>query len=1651
MANYNLRKSRTKYNGTTKGSDQPGAEGGVKSYYPTLTFSPSNNHVDWLEQFYLISEIKFCGSVNRFVRTHNEPIFARDAYLHGEHPENPDLLDNAEGDVLEAIEEDERNQAEELIDYDNQAVVMRIRDAKAIWQKLRSTFFEDQRLMCAHIQYALSDSSRTQIRAYHNAPWTAAVAAKDCYRMLRLIQTSHSISGSARPTLIDRDQALDTIKSSLQGKHESLEAFRERFTEDLQKCRDIGIDEVVLPVEETVYYFVKGVTHHLARLCRTDLINKFANHRDLFPATVDEAFSTLAQSIRTQQDSNAYQYPSKVKLQATSHIANVAAHKSKTNAGAIGGKQNKQCGYCGKVGHLAETCMALKEFVKTNGKVKIGGGKGKGPNATLIPAKRVRFNSGTRSPSDNKPANNRKNARKNVRKRDDDSDDEDDVDNPDDDDEDEDAFMYGTTPPKKKKQRKATKYGRSNLALVQSEIAYAYPVVTSLLSEKQRAQQIILDSGANVHLVNNKALLTNPKSSDAIRVKGVSAKTQVAKICGDVGPFGKGYYLPECSYNILSMAALSKKFRVRYDNVDDDCFEVYTESRPRKLVARFTRTEDDLYALDATECEAVEDLLLRLLGPSASVSHISGEVIDPELPIMPIERQYGEGVGKNLTKIQKERALEAMDLHCQLGHPNDAYLCKLLDAKGLRGTSVTGKDVRTGRSIVGPCPACLKGKATIPKQKGTSPEPSDPPPYAGHTYNADIVFVGNAPNLRVSESVTKYGTMIPLTKKDKTSISDALLVHFGRMLGIGGMPARVLRCDNEVVFASVSDALAKSGIIIQQSPSGNHCGAIEAQVRADRQALRALFAALPYTVPAVLHQHAAVDVARMRNLSPNSATKDRSPLEIITKRKPKVEDLSLPWGTVVYATNPTPNDKTSARSDLGIVISHNFETRIGSVDVLIIDTRSPAKPRLQIVNRPSRLVKRAAEAELPAVRAFMKALDKEHPSTKVSGDIIDYNPHAEEPLDSTVDDGRSDDTLDAPAPTATALPPPVPAPTPAENDNPFLQMSEATPEQAAVATPSPTTPSTPPGLDIVPSTEPNAHKYSLRDKANIRTPERFVNNVKITTALNLTVRQALKMHGNAASDAIKAELEALLRLKAWTPLKSPKQRKQSKHTKIIPCSMFLKEKYTADGTFEKIKARLVAGGHRVDHSLYSKEETAAWTVKSETLMLVLALAAHEHEDAETFDFPSAYLNEKLVSPQVMRIAPDLAEQLVNVEQKYKKYVQKDGTILVNVVGALYGLPEAGKLWHSRLTKSLTNIGYKQSHDDPCLFYRTEGKERSTLVIHVDDMLHTWTQGAKKLRQELHDALITEYKTVKNSTMNEDGQLSYLGMNIVRNKVTCNDGKKRNGFSITMPSFLESALFESRITGTAKTPSTSELFSINQKLQPVGSPTVFLSKVMKLMYLAKKVRPDILLPCSFLASRAKTPTIEDWNKLRRVYRYLNGTRGLPTVIAPDSSRINAYADASYNVHVDGKGQSGRIIGVGSLGGPALLKSVKQNIVTRSSTESELVSLSDCTADVILMTRLSQFLGFGSPKKPPVIYQDNKSAIQMAEAGRGGKSGNSKHISVRYFFIKQFLDNKELQLEHLPTKEMTADIFTKPLVGELFYSLRGKLLNLPPRKP
>jgi hypothetical protein len=210
-----------------------------------------------------------------------------------------------------------------------------------------------------------------------------------------------------------------------------------------------------------------------------------------------------------------------------------------------------------------------------------------------------------------------------------------------------------------------------------------------------------------------------------------------------------------------------------------------------------------------------------------------------------------------------------------------------------------------------------------------------------------------------------------------------------------------------------------------------------------------------------------------------------------------------------------------------------------------------------------------------------------------------------------------------------------------------------------------------------------------------------------------------------------------------------------------------------------------------------------------------------------------------------------------------------------------------------------------------------------------------------------------------------------------------------------------------------------------------------------LYLAKRVRPECLTTVSFLSTRVQCCDVDDLAKLRRLIGYLSATsdRGIVLRIG-EHMTVRAYIDAAYGVHSNsGRSHTGCAIVLGE-GGPIVAKSGKQKIVTKSSTEAELVGLSDTASQAIHLRSFIEAQGY--EMGPAVLYQDNLSTMALMKRGGPG-SERSRHINIRHFWLAEKVAMGEVRIEHLGTAEMVANVLTKPVQGAQFVREREGLTN------
>jgi hypothetical protein len=215
------------------------------------------------------------------------------------------------------------------------------------------------------------------------------------------------------------------------------------------------------------------------------------------------------------------------------------------------------------------------------------------------------------------------------------------------------------------------------------------------------------------------------------------------------------------------------------------------------------------------------------------------------------------------------------------------------------------------------------------------------------------------------------------------------------------------------------------------------------------------------------------------------------------------------------------------------------------------------------------------------------------------------------------------------------------------------------------------------------------------------------------------VQAALKKCSKSTLNAVAKEIYQLLTMDVFRPVHFKKISFKRKK-KLVRSFMFMKEKYFPDGTFDKMKTRLVAGGNDQEKELMGNVSSP--TVSLAALLATLAIAKREKRKAVSADIPGAYLNADMEESDVFMILVKLTSALmIEIDKSYRAYLQPDGTIIVKLKKALYGCVESAKLWYESLAKSLESFGMNPNKRDKCVFnkYFNDEGVQLTVAVYVD--------------------------------------------------------------------------------------------------------------------------------------------------------------------------------------------------------------------------------------------------------------------------------------------------------------------------------------------
>lgn len=478
--------------------------------------------------------------------------------------------------------------------------------------------------------------------------------------------------------------------------------------------------------------------------------------------------------------------------------------------------------------------------------------------------------------------------------------------------------------------------------------------------------------------------------------------------------------------------------------------------------------------------------------------------------------------------------------------------------------------------------------------------------------------------------------------------------------------------------------------------------------------------------------------------------------------------------------------------------------------------------------------------------------------------------------------------------------------------------------------------------------------------------------------------------------AISEELQSFSQNDAWELADAPAG------ATIVPCKWVFKTKCDGENLV-RYRARLVAKGFAQKPGI-DFCDTFSPVVKHSTLRVLLSLAVNLNLDITHLDVKTAFLNGYLCE-NVYMTKPEGFEVTNNNKNKVLKLKK-----------AIYGLKQASRAWYQRVEEVLSNLNYKKSDFEPCLFIKSKSNKNITIVaLYVDDffLFSNDIREVEYLKKEL--SLKFEIKDL--------GQAKQvLGMRISYDK---NKGEIR----LDQEQYIDQLLrkFNLLESKTASTPMEVNLKLDRADQNCLNQEIPYQKLIGSLMYLCVLTRPDISFAVSFMSQYNNCFDNEHWNYAKRILKYLKGTKHYcMTFNRSVNFNLTGFVDADWaNNVLDRKSYTGFCFKLGN----CLIswESRKQNTVALSSTEAEYMALSEASKEAMYLRNL--ICELTGDLKCITIFNDNQSAIKLSANPVFNK--RSKHIDVRHHFVREAVASGFISVKYLQTTQMPADILTKSL--------------------
>ncbi|CAM8885291.1 unnamed protein product [Rhodiola kirilowii] len=455
-----------------------------------------------------------------------------------------------------------------------------------------------------------------------------------------------------------------------------------------------------------------------------------------------------------------------------------------------------------------------------------------------------------------------------------------------------------------------------------------------------------------------------------------------------------------------------------------------------------------------------------------------------------------------------------------------------------------------------------------------------------------------------------------------------------------------------------------------------------------------------------------------------------------------------------------------------------------------------------------------------------------------------------------------------------------------------------------------------------------------------------------------------------------------------------------------------KTKVNERGEIDKYKARLVAKGYAQKHGI-DYDEVFAPVARWDTIRMLIAVAAQNQWTVFQLDVKSAFLYGELKETVYVEQPPGY----VKLGEEHKAYKLKK---------ALYGLKQAPRAWYSKIEEYLLSNGFNKCSHEHTLFTKVNAEGDLLIVsIYVDDLIFTGN----------NPSLCDEFKSFmeKKFDMTDLGRMHYfLGVEVQQTTKGIFLSQKKYASEVIARFGMEGCnpVSNPMVPGTK--------FSKDDEGEAVD-PSLYKQLIGCLMYLTT-TRPDIMFPVCYLSRFMSCPKEAHLTGAKRVLRYIKGSTKLGLFyMRSEVDLFVGYTDSDFAGDVDSSKSTSGYVFIMSNAAVAW-SSRKQPIVTLSTTEAEYVAACACACQSLWMKKILESFN-QSQYKGVTIYCDNTSSIKLSK--NPIFHGRTKHIKVRFHFLRDLVKEGEIDLLHCKTENQRADIMTKPLSLDLFLKMRELL--------